>query len=509
VAQLEAAQAAAQELAALCGLDVRHFRLPGRRPDPGYGSQALTTACEVVDVFGPAGPGEGPRAQDSALLARAREGYRKPWAGHYRALNRAFLAHEDGRRIVSPLTGGEATILGSLSIQAYEVTACLEGERLILLVGIGSMAVGILYPAESLFIVLTSYRLNFQSVLRAVLDQLTSRPVAWAGWLTRARAGELRRTFLIGDNRPSHFMRQSLAYLDVEEAAIRDFAAKGGLLLTVPDWCAMDPVAVFPSLAALERISVTSEGLTETILLSGLDAHRVYRMNIHPDAGWLRRRLALVIDSATAMGEGGRRFRVMISLDAERERVVNAVEIFRFTLRRLAEACATDGSVLDVVWDGWTVPGPPSARDLEVMGRIEAMIAAITEGPALPLGGQRRIFDRSSLDKVPYLAGCDLAITTQGTGAMIASWLLRRPTIVYHVPGAASNRDYLDDATAIDMDGRAIGAPPPDDPAIGIHQRFTLAPWGMEDALRRALAGRLVIPQECPPPAFPPPGAPV
>ena len=276
--------------------------------------------------------------------------------------------------------------------------------------------------------------------------------------------------------------------------------------MRLPVWAskAMTQLAnrFFPALAPLERLSLRSERLMETILADGLDAHRVYRFNIHPDAAWLRRRLAPVISAAleAAAARDGRRYRVMISLDAERERVLNAVEAFRFTLRKLGEACAAEGTVLDVVWDGWTVPGEPGPKDLVVMERIEAMIAAITEGLEVPLGEQVRIFDRSSLAKVPDLARCDLALTTQGTGAQVSSWLLQRPTIVYHVASATSNRSYLDDASAIDMDPRAVDELPPGDVRAANHQRFSLALWGLEDALRRAVAGRLAIRPECPPP---------
>ncbi len=488
------------DLAALCGLDIRHFDRPGQGRDPGFGSHALATGCEVVDVFGPAGPGQGLHARDKALVERCRQAYRRDvWAPRYRALNEAFLAHEEGPRIVSPLRGSEMRVLGHMPVSHLQVTACLDRGRLVLLLGIGSTAVGLYYPAENLLLLLNSLGLRPVPLLRTVLDHMVSRPLAWAAWLRRAVAGALRRAFVIGDSRPSHFMRQTLAFLDAEEERITAFARAGGVLVTVPEWCAMDPHLVFPSLASLDGLRISSQVLTEALLAGGYDAHRVYRVTTYPDAAWLRRRLAPMIEAAR-LEAAGSRFRVMISLDAERERVVNAVEIFRFALRMLGEACADAGIALEVVWDGWTVSGEPSARDREVMGRIEAMIAAITAELPVALAAQHRIFGRSSLEKVPDLAACDLAITTQGTGAMVVSWLLQRPTIVYHTPGAARNRDYLDEKTVVDMDPRAIGAPLPDGAEARHHQRFTLAPWGMEEALRRAVGARLAIRREAPPP---------
>ncbi|MCR0981444.1 hypothetical protein [Roseomonas populi] len=492
-ARRDAALRAARDMAALCGLDLRHFRYPGREPDPKYGPAALTAACEVVDLFGPLGPGDGPHGQDEALHGRIRAAYaHRTWMARYKALNAAFLVHEDGRSIPAPVSGQEALVLGSVPFQHLQITPCLDGGRLLLLVSIGYMPVGLFHPVERLFLVLTDFRLDMRGTLRTVLEGFLLRPLPWAGWLRRATRGGLRRAFLIGDNRPSHYLRQSLAYLDEQEAAILGFGEKGGMLLVAPDLCAMDPFAVFPTLASLDRLSVGSDRLTDTVLLSGLDAHRVYRFGGYPDAAWLSVRLAPLIEGVPPGPSG--RFRVMISLDAERQRVVNAVEAFRYVLRRLGAACAAAGLELEVVWDGWTLSGPPTPKDKEVMGRIEAMAAAITEGLEVPLAEQMRIFGRSAAGKVPVLARCDLALTTRGTGAMITSWLLRRPTITFHHPRAGASWDYLDRSTVTDVDPRAIGEPPADDPLAARHQRFTLAPWGLEEALGRALEGRLALP---------------
>jgi hypothetical protein len=483
---------AAHDLAALCGLDMRHFRYPGHEADPAaFGSHPWVMGCEVVDHFGRMGPGEGPHAADRLLRERIRTSYRHAtWVAHYKALNAAFLAHEGDRRIPSPLSGGEATILGSVPIGPYQFTLCLDGERLVVAIGIGYMAVGILYPAEALFLVLTPYPLNMRSVLRVFMDHMLQRPQTWLGWIHRAQAGSLRRAYLIGDNRPGHFIRQSLAYLDAQEAEIHAFSAAGGLLLPVPDWCAMDPFTLIPGLAPLERREVPSEALTLTVLQDGHDAHRVYRFDIHRDPSWLRRRFAALapVDDVPALP--GRRFRVLISIDAESGRFLNQEEAFRFVLRQLVQACARDGRILDVAWDGWTVPGVPSPRDLEILERIEAVVGRITKGLS-GLGEQLRLFGRSAQEKVPAVAECDLAFVTQGTGAVIPCWLLKRPTVIYHVASMVQDRSCLDDTVAFNVDQRAVIEMPPEEGRPVHQRRFSLAHWGLDEAMRRALGGSL------------------
>ena len=489
-------------LARLTGLDARHFTFCGREHDRGFGGPALAAACEILDIFGPLGPGKGRLATDRLLHERIRTAYRhKPWMQRYNALNADFLASRRPRHIYAPLSGTEATILGSVTLGRYQLTPCLDGSRLVLLISIGHKPLGLYHPAENLFLVLTNFAVGARGAVRDMLQHFLTRPLLWAEWLRRSVTSGLRRAYVLADNRPSHFVRQSLAYLDSQEEAIVEFARKGGLLVVSPDLCAMDPLALFPALVSLDRLEVAGDRLTETLLEVGLDAHRVYRFNIYHDAAWLRRRLAPTIEAATReRAQEGRSFTVMISLDAERERVVNDVEAFRFVLRKLGEACGPAGFALDVIWDGWTVSGNPGERDREVISRIETMIAQITDGLEAPLGRERRIFDRSSLAKVSELVGCDLAITTQGTGAQVVSWLLQRPTIVYHVAEAATNRSYLDEASVVDMDGRAVSELTANAAGATAHQRFSLAFWGLEDALRRAVGHRLAIRPEYPVP---------
>ena len=494
------ARDAAAELAALCGLDMRHFRYSGNDAAPAeFGSHALAMGCELVGHFGRHGAGDGPHGTDVALRDRARVSYaHTAWGPRYRALNAAFLAHEPDRSIPSPLSGREARVLGSVPIGPYQFMLCLDDGRLIVSIGIGNMVVGILYPASNLLLVLTAYPLNLRSILRILLDHVTHRPQAWLGWIRRAEAGALRRAYVIGDNRPGHFVRESLAYLDAYEAEIGAFAAKGGLLLPVPQWCFMDPFTLIPSLAPLERREVAAEALTMTVLLDGYDAHRVYRFGIHPDAAWLRRRFAAMpapvqpLEEAPAPG----RFRVLISLDAERGRVANQEEAFRFVLRRLGAACAAQGRALEVAWDGWTLSALPSERDQEVLARIETAIAGITAGLDVPLVRQIRIFSRSAQEKVPVVDGCDLAFVTRGSGAVVPCWLLQRPTVVYQVASQSQDISCVDPRMAFSIDQRAVEELPPEPPT---QHRFALALWGLEEAMQQALGDRLSIETTQPP----------
>jgi hypothetical protein len=272
--------------------------------------------------------------------------------------------------------------------------------------------------------------------------------------------------------------------LDSAETELRRFIAGGGTVVLIQDWCAMDPVAVFPWLAEGRLLRVPSRDVAASLMEIGLDAHRVYRYRTHEDGAWLRSRVG-VPDSIAP----DRRFRVMISLDAERERVIDQVELFRFVLRRLHDTCSPHGLAVEVAWDGWTVSGEASQRDREVMARIETLIAAILDGLPASIGSGARIFGRAAHEKIGDVARCDLVFVTQGTGALLPSWLLSRPSIVYNIASRVSNRSDLSDDRVFQVDQRAIIE---DESAASgsAGSRFAIAPWGIEDAMMRALRDR-------------------
>jgi hypothetical protein len=351
--------------------------------------------------------------------------------------------------------------------------------------------------------------LNHADTLTRLLKLLLANPLPLARFLARALRGELRPAFVLGDVRPGHFVKESLGYLDSAEPEVEAFLARDGLLALVTDWCAMDPLELFPALRRADILMVNSARAGLRFLEMGLDAHRVIRTKSRIGSRWLRRRVGLDLAApgpALAAPEDAARFRVMISLDAERQRILNQVEAFRFVLRRLGTACARAGLALEVVWDGWTMSHVPNEKDRVVLARIEGLIAEITDGAGVAIVAQHRVFGRSFTAKIPEIAPCDLVLVTQGTGALMPSWLLERPTIVYHAAKHVKNRTDLADRGVFQLDQRAILEEPPTVPPQG--SRFAIALWGLDDALVRAAGARLGLVPELPVPELPAPELP-
>jgi hypothetical protein len=484
--------AAAHWLAALCGIEAEHFTYRDAVRDPArHGLRPLSGRCRFADVGGAAPPGV------AAFTPEDVKAYRSgAWGDHLRDFHAAYLAGGK-RRLHSPVHGGMVRVLGEIMLDATQVYLALHGGELFFFVFVGRIPQGVYYPARDLFVVLHTHPLNHPDTLTRLLKLLLAHPLPMARFLARALRGELRPAFVLGDVRPGHFVKESLGYLDWAEAEVAAFLARDGLLALVPDWCAMDPLDLFPALRRADILMVNSARAGLRFVEMGIDAHRVIRTKGRVGSGWLRRRIGLG-DAAPAAPRDAARFRVMISLDAERQRILNQVEAFRFVLRRLGTACAGAGLALEVVWDGWTMSHVPNEKDRVVLARIEALVAEITGGAGVAIAAQHRVFGRSFTAKLPEIAPCDLVLVTQGTGALMPSWLLERPTIVYHAAQHVKNRIDLADHGVFQLDQRAILEEPPTVPPQG--PRFAIALWGLDDALVRAAGDRLGLVPELPVP---------
>jgi hypothetical protein len=483
---------AAEYLAALCGIEPENFSFHGVKAHRArHGVQAMLARCRFVHL----GESEAVAEGVPALSRTDQRLFRgSQWAEHLIKLHRAYLAGKP-RTFHSPVHREPVAVIGEVVNEAQQIYLALHGEELFFYLFVGATLPGIYYPRRDLVVVPRATTRDLRTTLSTFLKLFLAEPERFARFVGLARAGRLRRAFVIGDMRPGHFAKESLAYIDAAHDELMGFLDRGGLLALIADWCSIDPLAVFPALAGGDVLSLGSERATNSLLDMGLDAHRVYRFKTHDGSAWLRQRFASLGMLPAPEAQRRARFRVMISIDAEKQRITNQVQAFRFVLQKLGKACARRGIALEVVWDGWTVPRVANEKDRAVMARIEQVIAAITDGLGIELGTRIAIFGRSSFAKVADVAACDLVLVTQGTGAVVPSWLLARPTIVYHVASVVSNRSDLSEDSAFSVDQRAIVEEAPGSPPTGPN-RFAIALWGLDDALVRAVGDRLGLERE-------------
>lgn len=478
---MDGAASAAERLWALTGIEAAHFAGPGApRDGVSQGAAAIMRRCRFLSLADPADArAPGPQFQASDVRA-----YRGEWRSHLRAYLGHYLAGRQ-RTLHSPVHHRQLPITAEVVCGPHQAYLAEADGDLVIFLFIGRSPECVYYPRDNLVLGLAARPLvPPDAPLRSFLPLLLSHPEGFARLIERGRSGNLARAFVLGDPRPGHFIKESLAYLDVAEAELRQFIGSGGTVVIIEDWCAMDPVAIFPWLTEGRLLRVPSRQAPARLMDLDLDAHRVFRYRTHEHGAWLRDRAGVQERFAP---DG--RFRVMISLDAERERVINQVDLFRFVLCRLVQICRPHGLAVEVVWDGWTVSGEASERDREVMARIETLIVAILDGLPSPVGSGTRIFGRAAHEKIAEIARCDLVFVTQGTGALLPSWLLNRPTVVYNIASRIGNRSDLSEDRVFQVHQHAI-IEDASAASGSAGSRFAIAPWGMEEAMMRAIGER-------------------
>lgn len=497
-------EAAAKYLAELSGIALPNFAYRGNNVDRNlHGVPAIIRNCTYLNFF----CGDEPGKWGEDFKARVIRGYSaNNWAKRFKLINNDFLAHKySARRVYSPLHDSEKPILGGLLLRRFQVLVCCDESELFFLLMLGRISYAVYYPKKNLFVNLNAYMEDNKGILNLLLTWFLNSSREFAAWVMLAKSGRLKRAFIIGDNRPGHYIKESLAYIDRElDALILPFVNKGGLIAIVQDWCFIDSLSIFPELNSASLLFLKSKDAAANLLALALDVHRVYRYATHKDSAWLRHRLErsgvrkknqqYLLKNDIDASEPDR-FRVLISVDSEKNRIANQIEVFQFVLRKLGWACRQINLRLEVIWDGWTVAHEPNQKDIDVIDNIQRVTAEILSGIDYKIF-ETKIFGLSAEAKIPFVEGCDLVMVTQGTGAVIPCWLLQRPTITYHVTEIVGDRSCLDDDYAYNVSQQAILPESGSDAKVAHQKRFSIALWGVEEALIRAVGNKLPLSQE-------------
>jgi hypothetical protein len=490
-------EAAVRYLAGLSGIPAEHFSRSGLPFDKEkHGARPFAAICSMVNPCTGVHDGDHPCINDRDLKARVDAEYKGAiWTKRLLVYTEAFMLSKPGFRLASPLRKRQIKPLGGIVSGRFQIMPGIEDNKLVFFLLLGKQPHAIFYPAERLFLNLTVVSAGVRidrNILTDLLALFLRNPLAFARWIDRSLNGGLRKTYLIGDNRPGHFIKESLAFLHrEEETLLNPYLDARGHITIVPDWCVIDPIKLFPRIEETDRLFVHSDRVTMMLLEGGWNVHRVYRMTIFPQATWLRERVSR-LDLAGAPKPPGKRFKLAFVVDAEKGRMVNQTEMFRFVIQTIGEACRKTGEELEVVWDGWTAGERPNAHDLKMMGKIEEHIAAITQDIGVDFT-QTRVFGRTALGKIPFLKDADLVLAVQGTGAVVPCWLLGRATISYHVAEILKDRSCLDEAVAVNVDLDALELTDDDNRGVGHLTHFRMAFWGMEEAMVAALRGRITF----------------
>ncbi|OYX35514.1 MAG: hypothetical protein B7Y99_03110 [Caulobacterales bacterium 32-69-10] len=300
-------------------------------------------------------------------------------------------------------------------------------------------------------------------------------------------AGNLRRAIVIGDSRPSHYLAQSVGFLETGLLPrIDSFKSFNGLVVILKDACFIDPRLLFPKLLEFECVETTRAELSEFVLQQKLCCMRFIRRGNDKDFSVIRRLVASRLPSE-GQARGGPA--AWIFIDIEKKRFANQLEVLAAAVRRLAADAKASGQRLNVLWDGWTIQGGNrTPRDELIISQAVAMIQQIRDLSGADYDDEM-LFDRDLLEKLSRGTTAQVALASYGTASMMASLLAGTPCVTWGV------RDYVRDAEFLDTSNAEVISEPelivlgsPDlKPSF---QNFEIPPAEAIGAIDRLLAQR-------------------
>ena len=247
------------------------------------------------------------------------------------------------------------------------------------------------------------------------------------------------RFLVISDERPTHFVQETLGFLAKNvDVFIIPFLKSGGRLAIARDRCLVDPVGLFPGLGAGDILYSDTSSLICNLTHGASFFHNVYRATDGSSDSQAAFDL-LRADIGDADNWSGPCFQAHIVLDTEKSRFLNQISCLKRTVAQMAAACDTAGVSLRIAFDGWTPSCfAPSDRDRAMHDAVSRVAQDIMDGSATEF---EVISDRPFASKARILSPFDISLSSHGTGALLPCKILRIPTVTYGVPDAMW-RDY-------------------------------------------------------------------
>ncbi|WP_454918614.1 hypothetical protein [Xanthobacter sediminis] len=326
----------------------------------------------------------------------------------------------------------------------------------------------------------TSYRAYPESDLIAILSYIFWRQISY-DTLFLVQTSVERRAIVIGDNRPTHFIRQSLGFIDwALEAHILPFLSSGGEIWIVRDQCFVDPTSIFPQ---LHRGQITYLDDSNANLQYGRgirQMRRIYR--VEPQFTDLNFAASMTKEGGGFYSGEESKFYCLISLDIEKSRFINQESCISEIIKYLMDLSTSRNKQLSIIWDGWTLKrfGLPDRKDKDVIQRLKSTI----QNMDLPRDMEQEfIFDKTFDEKLRCAAKANLAITTHGTAALIPCRLLKIPTITYHVSAIMERREEIEPTSFFPVSEEFISEDPTEMNVPADRRHFSLNPEGVRRAM--------------------------
>lgn len=342
--------------------------------------------------------------------------------------------------------GHASSVTSEFHFDRFRVQFFIENSDYCLMVSLGRIPLFAYSFTQNVAVFLSAYREKSFNILRSIIVKMVENNFL-SDDLFSAPSQKDRRALVIADERPTHFLRQTMGFLDLYiDTHIVPFLRLGGELFVVRDRCFVDPTDIYPQLNC-GTIVYLNDAVAALRNVPGLRLmRRVYRGETQ-SLTWANKILvgAQVNDSI---------LKVLIAVDAEKSRFLNQSACLSQVISYLHRKAVDSGRKLSISWDGWTVtPFGLGSLDKQMISRVEDTISSIEIDPTIT---SELLFDLPVKEKINKISSCNIAITPHGTAALIPSRIVKIPTITYHVAESMLIKDDVDVDTYYPVEGHYI-----------------------------------------------------
>lgn len=325
--------------------------------------------------------------------------------------------------IISPFTGRQIRLSSECSFGRFRLSFFEEDGYPCVIVWIGQKPIFCFDFLRKIAIDLFNSKENIFAIIRDIIYYILINKIDYSTIFDFN--DESKRLFVIADERPTHFFRQTLGYIDVNINKIIPFIENGGGFLIIKDRCFIDPVKIFSEIKNSDFAYVSDKTASLNISKDVKYSRKFYRTS-DESLCWLNRILAKKsndrIDNSIIFH---------LCLDVEKNRFLNQIDVFRGVFDFLNIFASLKNKDIKIFVDGWSIKDfGVSGRDKEIFEKIDHCFNEINKGFNFDY---EEIYSLDFVKKINKISMSNFSICTHGTAALIPSKILKKPTITYHV----------------------------------------------------------------------------
>lgn len=302
---------------------------------------------------------------------------------------------------------------------------------------IGSRPQTIFYLTRKTWIDIRNHNDDHYAVLKQCMATVARLSRTFYRYLSEPAGAQV--ACIVGDERPTHFIRESLGGLQdyMDKGQIAAFWNSIDYLIVPGDNSFILTDEIFDVPAHVKVIYAGMNDLNQIIAAKNLFTYRLMRSGSHMSDN-LRERLIRYGDETsrsldwpevakTKAGEGYRT--VWFAVEIEKGRLKNQNDVFAALLTTLKDRL---GDKVRLIIDGWS-PSPIclTKKDERIMASIRQFSREVMKQSGIQFD-VIEAFSMSYKDKIKLSGEIDFFVTMHGSAAIVPSLIRQKPGITYH-----------------------------------------------------------------------------